>query len=164
VLRFAREVGRRLVGPGVEQAPPVVVYFDEATALRGMSGSYLDPEVAEAIAQRRHEHVGYIWATQRVQFLHPVFFQLATKISVFRLRQEEQIARLRREGMPPRLLEQVPRLGRFKAVTWDLTVFEDDGSDVTQGPIPVTHSESELSPASSPAPEPVTDGKPPETH
>jgi len=106
VLRFVRGLARRASALGV----PVLAYFDEAAALRGMSPSYIDPDVQEGYLGRRHELVGYVLATQRLQVLHPVILENASELVVFRTNKASQLRRLDELGLGPRALATIQRL------------------------------------------------------
>lgn len=95
VLLYARKVAERAAPAGI----PTYLYLDEATALRGMSPSYIDPEVLEIYMGRRHELVGYVMCTQRLQKLHPDLLENASELVIFRTRMESQLRKLEALGL-----------------------------------------------------------------
>jgi hypothetical protein len=92
------------------RAVPVLVYFDEACALRNMSPSYLDPEVQEVVLMRRSRHIGFLFGTQRLQVLHPTLLDAHTRVIVFRMVAARQLKRLDELGVPPATIRRVQTL------------------------------------------------------
>lgn len=105
VFEAAEKVSREARGRGIV----TVVYFDEASALRRMSPSYIDEWVNERIMLRRHELVGYIFGTQRVQMLHPSIFDAGTALVVLRCN-ARQVPALVERNCPPRVALAATRL------------------------------------------------------
>jgi hypothetical protein len=95
VMLYAHGVARRAAPLGV----PTYLYLDECSALRGMSPSYLDPVVGELYLGRRHELIGYVMATQRLQILHPAILENASELLIFRTKRSSQLRRLDELGL-----------------------------------------------------------------
>lgn len=109
VLFYAKAVSTRATPAGL----PTFLYLDECSALRGMSPSYFDPEVMELYLGRRHELIGYILCTQRLQILHPTLLENASELLVFRTRKSSQLKRLEELGiddMHPGILDVIREL------------------------------------------------------
>lgn len=122
VLRAGYAYGGMLKKLQRASAVPLLVYFDEATSIGKMTPQYLEPFAAERLAQRRHEFTGYIVSTQRFQMLHPVFVDIGTRVTCFRLN-HRQLRHLAELGAPDELVRRVGQLGRYQHVDWDLTAF-----------------------------------------
>jgi hypothetical protein len=109
VLVYARQVAARAAPAGV----PTYLYLDECAALRQMSPSYIDPDVQEYYLGRRHELLGYIFVTQRLQLIHPTLLENASELVIFRTRMAKQLKRyddLGLEDLHPGILEQIRTL------------------------------------------------------
>lgn len=109
VFRYAHQVAARSSAAGV----PTFLYLDECSSLRGMSPHYLDPEVGELYLGRRHELIGYVLCTQRLQILHPTILENASEMMIFRTNKASQLKRFEELGLDdiyPGVLEQIRTL------------------------------------------------------
>jgi hypothetical protein len=111
VIEFARGVGKAsLVAGGGAQGHPVIVYIDEAVLATDMSPNKLSDELKAAFTQRRHEHVGYIWATQLPNQVHPQCLLLSTRVYLFRCPGTYAAKRLRESTVPEEIIDTVQDL------------------------------------------------------
>lgn len=118
VLMYARQVASRAAPAGV----PTYLYLDECSALRGMSPSHIDPEVQELYLGRRHELIGYVFATQRLQILHPSILENASELLIFRTKRGSQLGRYEELGLEdihPGILDVIRALPDHQHISVD---------------------------------------------
>lgn len=106
-------------------AIPVALLIDESVSWEEAKGGrrQMGPQAADLIARRRRLHISLRYCAQFAGQIRSELLALATRLCVFRLRDTDDISRLRRRGMPDELLAKVPTLAQYEHVEWDAAAF-----------------------------------------
>lgn len=109
-------------GERARDVVPVILALDEVAMYRGMSPTYLDPELRDATVLRRHlpptetAMLGIIAGTQYPAMVHPMIWLNCTRVVMFKLDGQDVADYLRRKcGMPRELLDAAAKLERLEA-------------------------------------------------
>jgi hypothetical protein len=92
---------------------PTLCVLDEIVTAGEMTPSYLSTLMQEAYALRRHRHIGFLFCSQRPQQAHPVIWEMATEIVIFRLTTDRQARYLEAAGVDGATIAKARRLPYF---------------------------------------------------
>jgi hypothetical protein len=103
---------------GGKRGIPVLLLFDEAVAVPGVSPHKLDPAISDLILRRRWHHVGIGYTTQSPKRCHYSLFDNATELYLFRMRSRRDLAALDEGGVPDEVRALLPRLPDHAFLTY----------------------------------------------
>ena len=99
---------------GHEYGPPVIVILDEIVVWEeARRGGEPGPVLMDLLARRRPHHVGLWYASQYARQAHYSLYSLATTLYLGNMPDLDDVAKLRRGGVPSDVLERLPSLPRY---------------------------------------------------
>lgn len=99
---------------------PCIVLLDEGVGTADVNPYRLDGGMRQALATRRHQHIGIIITAQSPKLIHYATTALATEIVMFRMHDERSLRALEAQGIPRATLDKVRALENFHYIVHKL--------------------------------------------
>jgi hypothetical protein len=114
LLRVAFAIAEASLSPedsdGERYGTPATLHLNELVIWQQASEGRLGDDLEELLTQRRHKHVNFVFETQSPARIHYLCFELATELHIHRLDSEDAQRRLRKGGVPRRIVEHAATL------------------------------------------------------